>query len=259
MVTAVPVLHIAGGEPEDPRYGAAVARWEQRTEWPLSILAVLFLVAYAWPVLADGLPQPWQAICRTVDYGSWALFGVDYVVRLSLARERVSYFFRHVLDLFVIALPVLRPLRLLRLALLLKTLNRHFTDTLRGRLVLYTVGAAGMLLFLGALAELEAERHAAGTNIHTFGDALWWAITTVSTVGYGDHYPVTGDGKLVAAGLMLGGVALIGVVTASFASWLVDQVRAVSEEEQAVTKRDFAAIMDRLEVLQRRLEEREPG
>jgi voltage-gated potassium channel len=79
-------------------------------------------------------------------------------------------------------------------------------------------------------------------------------VTTVSTVGYGDHFPVTRDGKLVAAGLMVGGIALIGVVAASFATWLVDHVRAVDQSEQAATRRDIQAIMRRLDELQRRLD-----
>ncbi|MDT4937118.1 MAG: voltage-gated potassium channel [Pseudonocardiales bacterium] len=243
-------------EPEDPRYGPTVERWEERTEWPLAVLALLFLAAYAWPILDDSLGQPWRGVCRTVDYGTWALFGAEYLVRLSITRERLSYFFRHWWDLAIIALPVLRPLRLLRLVLLFKVLNRRFADSLRGRVVIYTAGAAGLLLFVGALAELESERHAHGTNITNFGDSLWWALTTVSTVGYGDHFPVSRDGKFVAAGLMFGGIALIGVVTASFATWLVDRVRQVDHQEQALTKRDLHAIMSRLDDLQRRLDDK---
>jgi voltage-gated potassium channel len=56
---------------------------------------------------------------------------------------------------------------------------------------------------------------------------LWWALTTIATVGYGDRYPVTGQGRLVAAGLMVAGIAVLGVVTASIASWLIEKVREV--------------------------------
>jgi voltage-gated potassium channel len=70
---------------------------------------------------------------------------------------------------------------------------------------------------------LDAERHNADANIRTYGDALWWALSTMTTVGYGDRYPTTVEGRLVAAGLMLCGVALLGVVTAALASWFVDR------------------------------------
>ena len=68
------------------------------------------------------------------------------------------------------------------------------------------------------------------SNIKSFGDAVWWAITT--TVGYGDHYPVTGLGRLVAFGLMVGGVALLGTVSATLASWLIETVAAENEQAE---------------------------
>ena len=93
---------------------------------------------------------------------------------------------------------------------------------LRGRVVVYTVGATVLTVFIAALAVLDAEQ---GTGaIRTFGDALWWAFVTITTVGYGDLYPVTPLGRIVAAGLMVGGIALIGVVTATLASWIVERV-----------------------------------
>jgi voltage-gated potassium channel len=110
------------------------------------------------------------------------------------------------------------------------------------------------LPFCASLAVLDAERHAGGANITTFDDALWWSAVTVSTVGYGDKYPVTTDGRLVALGLMLGGIALIGVVTASFATWLIDRVRATEEEAQAITRHDVAAVLARLDQICARLD-----
>ena len=71
----------------------------------------------------------------------------------------------------------------------------------------------------------NAERQAPGSNIHTLGDSLWWAATTVTTVGYGDRYPVTGTGRVMAVMLMLTGIALVGVVTAAVASYFVNLVR----------------------------------
>lgn len=86
------------------------------------------------------------------------------------------------------------------------------------------------------MAVLDAERANADTNITTFADASWWAISTMTTVGYGDRYPTTGTGRLAAVALMLGGIAVLGVVTATLASWLVEQV-AASEEQQTATLR----------------------
>ncbi|WP_052462619.1 potassium channel family protein [Nigerium massiliense] len=84
---------------------------------------------------------------------------------------------------------------------------------------------AGLLAFVGALAVLDAEREFPGGNITTFGDALWWAFTTMTTVGYGDLYPITTMGRFVAVGLMLGGIAILSTVTAAISSWMVERVR----------------------------------
>ena len=97
-------------------------------------------------------------------------------------------------------------------------------------------------MFVASLAVLDAERGADAATIRTFGDALWWATTTVTTVGYGDLFPVTTEGRWVAAGLMLAGIALIGVVTATVASWLLERVRDIEEESGAATQRDVVAL-----------------
>ncbi len=104
---------------------------------------------------------------------------------------------------------------------------------------------------VAALAALDAERGADGGNINSFGDALWWAMTTVTTVGYGDQFPVTPTGRFVAAGLMLAGIALLGVVTASLASWLIDRVAEVEEESQAATRRDVHELAEEVLALRR--------
>jgi voltage-gated potassium channel len=91
--------------------------------------------------------------------------------------------------------------------------------------------AAAGLLVLAAAAMYDVERRAPSGNIKTFPDELWWAITTVTTVGYGDRYPTTGTGRLVGGALMLVGIALLGVITASIAAWFVDRLRDVQVAE----------------------------
>ncbi|WP_340687090.1 potassium channel family protein [Amycolatopsis coloradensis] len=112
-------------------------------------------------------------------------------------------------------LPLIRQLRLLRLVTVLNVLNRNAGLSLRGRVVVYTVGATALIVF---------------------PDAVWWSITTIITVGYGGRYPVSGTGRLVAVGLMVAGIALLGVVTATLASWLIRRVTEADENAQAVTR-----------------------
>lgn len=226
-------------------------RWEEAADWPLALAAIAFLAAYAWPILDPDLASPWPLACSVVTWATWALFAVDYLARLSLSQDRWRFLRTNLPDLAVIALPLLRPLRLLRLVTLLNVLHRQAGGSLRGRVAVYVAGSTALVLFVSALAVLDAEREAEGANIGTFGDALWWAMTTVTTVGYGDRFPVTGTGRLVAAGLMLAGIALLGVVTASLASWLLDKVREVEEEGQAATRRDVEALTAEVASLRR--------
>ena len=223
-----------------------VRQWLNRTDWLLAGVALLFLVAYAWPILQPSLGRNWKHVCDTVEFAAWIIFLIDYVARVWAAANRRRYFSKHLLDLLIVALPALRPLRLLRLVILFRVLNRKAAASLRGRVPLYVTISALTLVICGALAVLDAERDAAGSNITSFGNALWWAVVTVTTVGYGDHFPVTIEGRFVAAGLMIGGVALIGVVTASFAAWFIDRVRDDEEEIQAATQRDLELMAARL-------------
>jgi voltage-gated potassium channel len=233
--------------------GPRVAAWERASEWPLAALAVAFIAVYSVDVLDLNIDPTAHAALRVTDYLIWAVFLADYVARVYLAVGRARYVRRHLADVAFIALPALRPLRLIRLLLLLRVLHRRASDNLRGRLAYYIGGSLVVLVYAAALAVLDAERDQPGANIHTFGTALWWAVTTVMTVGYGDHVPVTVEGRLVAVGLMIGGVALVGAVSASFASWLIQRLSAIEEDAAAATRRDISALRDQLDRIEARL------
>lgn len=209
----------------------SVQRWEQRAEVPLLLLALAFLVAYAWPVLDPRLDPDVRTMLEVASWTVWAAFVIDFAARLYLAQERRDYALSHWYDVALIVLPMLRPLRLLRLLAFARVLNRSAAGSLVGKVSAYVAGTAVMALGLGALAVLDAEQDASGANITTFGDALWWSATTVTTVGYGDLYPVTTTGRFVAVALMLVGIACIGAITAGVAAWLVAQVEADARAE----------------------------
>jgi voltage-gated potassium channel len=226
-------------------------RWTETTEWPLMAAALAFLAAYAWPILDPALPIGAALACVTVTWGAWAIFAADYVVRVVLAPDRRRYVLHHLHDLAVIALPLLRPLRLLRLVTVIGALNRRAGSSLRGRVLVYVAGGTTLLTAVAGLAMLDAERAAPDANITTIGDALWWAVTTITTVGYGDRYPTTSTGRVVAVGLMLAGIALLGVVTATLASWLVERVREENVSDRAATAAQVEALMADVRALRR--------
>lgn len=198
--------------------------WKRWTDLPLTASAVVFLAAYAWPILDPSLAPPLRAACAAVNWVIWALLVVDYGVRLRLASDRWRFVRRHLFDLAVIALPMLRPLRLLRLLVLVEVLERYLLSSFRRNVAVYAAASTVLVVLCAALAVLDAERGAPGANIATFGDALWWALVTITTVGYGDYYPVTTGGRLVASGLFFAGIGLLGVVISSVTSWFVDKV-----------------------------------
>jgi voltage-gated potassium channel len=227
--------------------------WERAVEWPLTFCAIAYLAAYAVEILHPGPPLRVRLVAETVMTTAWTVFAIDYVIRLTLASHKWNFVKTHVLDALVVCIPLFRPLRLLRLLLVLNLLNRNATVGFRGRVVTYVVGAVGLLTFVGSLAVLEAERHSPHANIVSYQDAAWWALSTMTTVGYGDRYPTTWDGRVIAASLMLGGIALLGVVTAAVASWFVEHVRSESSSRDR-TSPELAAIAAELRAIRERLD-----
>ena len=227
--------------------------WERASEWPLTLAALVFLAVYAWEVIADprGAARAGAELTMNI---VWAVFVIDYLVRLMLAADRGRWFLRHLLDLMIVVLPVLRPLRLLRLIALLGVLQRSAGTALRGRITAYTAGGVSLLVLLSSLAVLDAERGEPGTPITTFGQAVWWSLVTITTIGYGDLAPVTAVGRCAAVLLMIGGVALAGVVTATLASWIVSLVAEENAEQEAATRAQVDALQQQVAALSERVE-----
>jgi voltage-gated potassium channel len=231
--------------------------WTRRTEKPLLVLAVLFLIVLAAPILDPTLPASITVLLAVANVAIWAAFAVDYVVRLVLVDDRRRFIRTHLVDLAAVALPALRPLRLLRLLSVGHMLARRGQASLAGQAARLVAGTAALLTSVGAIAILDVERNADGANITSIEDAFWWACTTITTVGYGDRYPVTLAGRVIAVGLMVVGIALLGVLTASIAAWFVRQVSKADEANLVPVEAQLAALeakVDALTALLRRQE-----
>jgi voltage-gated potassium channel len=172
-----------------------------------------------------------RTFLEAVSWTVWGAFAIDFTIRIWLADRRGSYILHHWYDVLLVVIPLLRPIRLLRLLAFVRILNRTATGSLAGRATTYVIGTAVMAVALGAVAVLDVERGDPDANITTYGDALWWATTTVTTVGYGDRFPVTWEGRMFAVALMLVGISLVGVVTASVAAWLIANVERRPDAE----------------------------
>ena len=217
----------------------AYDEWQRRTDKPMLIVSVLFLVVILVPVVFTGLRVGVRNFLTVVETILWIVFAVDYLVRFLLAPRRWRFFWTHIPELVVIAVPVLRPLRslqvlrLLRLGGLGTVANRLARRSLQGRAVLLVTAVTLILVLTVAGAVLILERGNPHATITSYPQALWWAISTVTTVGYGDTYPVTDGGRAAALLLMLAGIALVGIITAAVAAWFVQSVVRQGESAES--------------------------
>lgn len=222
--------------------------WKRRTAVPLMIASLAYLVAYSWRVIAD-LTGPARGVASLIVVVTWAMFIIDYVVRLLMAPRRAAWFRSNLSALAFALVPVLRLVRLLRFATRIPGLHSTRGDRLRTDIMVYGAGAAVILMYVSSLAVLEFERHAPDATITTFGDAFWWACVTVTTTGFGDYTPVTAGGRVVGVGLMFGGVALAGIITATLASLVVELASRGHDDREPATRAQMRELMARLDVL----------
>ncbi|MFG2828457.1 potassium channel family protein [Streptomyces sp. NPDC048434] len=203
--------------------------WERSAQPYLLAASLLFLTSYAVRVLVPGLSPGWQTWWELVTVVSWSFFVVEYLARLAFSNDRRHFLRTRWLDLIVTVLPLLRPLRIIDMHERMQRRRDHPRLVLEARVMAYTGLTSLLLGFAASLAVYHDERSAPGANIHTFGDAVWWACSTLTTTGYGDATPVTSRGRVVAVALMFVGVALVGAVVGSFSSWLLRRFRQEGE------------------------------
>jgi voltage-gated potassium channel len=220
--------------PAEPR----LERWEERVQWPLAIVALIFLADISVEVLArpHGMAR---AAFFAVDVVAYVLFVADYFIRLALADNRRRWLARHLLELLIIVVPVFRPARLLRLVILLGALQKALGSAIRGKVIGYAVFGTVLLIYVSSLAVFDTERDH-NPQFKTFPDALWWSITTITTVGYGDKVPTTWTGRFIAILLMIGAIGLVASITATLASWIVQRVADEDTASAAATAAHIA-------------------
>ncbi len=208
-------------EVEDPQRAA----WERVTSWPALGASFLFLLAYSVGILYVGQPT-WLTVALTaVLIAVWLFFILDFVVRLLLSHRKARFVRRHPVALLSVILPLARPFLLLTGLARIRAFRGNTPAHLRRRVIVFAAAFIVMFIYVISLAELHVERYAHGSNIKTFGDAVWWACVTMATVGYGDYYPVTPQGRILAVILMMGGIAIVGTASATIVSYLNERTQ----------------------------------
>ncbi|MCX6417468.1 MAG: ion transporter [Actinobacteria bacterium] len=196
----------------------AINWWTKLSPTLLQVLGVIFLAGYAWPIINPNLSPALHSLCNWTLFVIWVFFAFDYFARLSIADDKRLFVRKNLLDLAAVALPFLPLLRAIRALAAVTVLSRRNRGSRSQQVTTSVVTLAFATWFVAGLAVTEAERHVDGSNIQGVGDGWWWAITTMATVGYGDTFPVSTQGRIVGTALMIMGVALLGTITASIAS-----------------------------------------
>lgn len=202
--------------------------WEARTSTTLAVLGTAFLAAYSVLVLLPDLEGPLLLITASVLIVTWVVFAIDMVARVVLSdRGRRGHFLlTHPLDVLALFMPLFRALRVVTLLRHIPLFAGASGAAVRGSVGAHAVVYAAVFVYVIALATLQAERGAEGATITTFGDAVWWSLVTITTVGYGDTYPVTDVGRFLAVLLMGGGLVIVGTTSAIVVSYISERVAA---------------------------------
>lgn len=197
---------------------ARLKRVERITETPMTLLAVFTIPLLLGPYLWDDAPHlGWDLLV-------WGAFATELLVRVVLAPNKRAYLRFHWIDVLLVAVPFFRPLRLLRVVVVALRIGVGVGQALSiERMVIYAATLAMVCACAARIVEPD--------TFPTLTDALWWALVTMSTVGYGDISPATDAGKFVAVPLLIGGITVFGVLTANLASVMVREHAKAQERE----------------------------
>jgi len=230
-----------GNKVSDALYGSArLVKWRKTTDTPLIALALGSIPILLLEFVSERLTDNDRLLIATVNVLVFVAFLGDYLVELSVAQDRKNYVLHEWTSLVIVisqglallpalgvlgAFRIIRALRpiifLTRIVLIGLAEAHELRRILKAKAISIALGIAGMVWISSAVAFTLAEDVGIGRRVDSFGDALWWSAATISTVGYGDVYPVTVTGRVIAVFTMIIGVSTFGVVTATIARFLL--------------------------------------
>lgn len=222
------------------------------------IIAVILVLQ-----LTLNLSYEMEILLTTIDFIIWVIFLIDYIVRFYKSKNKKKFFKRNLIDLISIiplysifrvfkSLRILRIGRLARLSELSKIIrvlaitrrtNKNISEFMKTNNFNYTIGIAMVIVFLGSVIMSYVE------NI-SLGNALWWSMVTVTTVGYGDITPITPLGKIVASILMIMGIGFIGSLTSTLSTYFIKKEeskyseRKIDIEDEKDSKEEIVEVIE---------------
>ena len=211
-----------------------LAAWEERSSRPMFVASVLYLLAFAAPIMSTRIQEPYDGYLNIIQMILWGLFAADYCIRLYLAPRRLYFITHNLMNLAIVLLPAWRIVSFL--AMIHLTTNRQYKRL--SELAVKLFGYTAIFIIMFALAIYSVESSEPGAMIRDLPTAYWWTFTTLATVGYGDVYPITGIGRVIAVVVMLYGVGMVAVATGALASWIIEKIGGREEQEYPATKAD---------------------
>ena len=211
-----------------------LAAWEERSSTPMFVASVLYLLAFAAPIMSTRIQEPYDAYLNIIQMILWGLFAADYCIRLYLAPRRLYFITHNLMNLAIVLLPAWRIVSFL--SMIYMTANRQYKRL--SELAVKLFGYTAIFIIMFALAIYSVESSEPGAMIRDLPTAYWWTFTTLATVGYGDVYPITGIGRVIAVVVMLYGVGMVAVATGALASWIIEKIGGREEQEYPATKAD---------------------
>jgi arylformamidase len=219
-----------------------IERYTRPAELLVSIGLVAALIA---PFIIDFSPSQLNQVDQ-ISWFLWAVLGADYLFRLIIARYKIRFVRSNLLDLAVVVLPLLTPLlpaaqffqamRALRVVVLVFDIGKELRSVFRSKNLPHVIGVVVLVIFVCGAIEYGFEHNAKTATIHSLGDGLWWAITTFTTVGYGDTYPVTTAGRGLAILVMIVGLTFGGVLAAALVSVFIQNDAADRGDSELVER-----------------------
>ena len=211
-----------------------LAAWEERSSRPMFVASVLYLLAFAAPIMSTRIQEPYDGYLNILQLILWGLFAADDCIRLYLSPRRLYFITHNLMNLAIVLLPAWRIVSFL--AMIHLTTNRQYKRL--SELGVKLFGYTAIFIIMFALAIYSVESSEPGAMIRDLPTAYWWTFTTLATVGYGDVYPITGIGRVIAVVVMLYGVGMVAVATGALASWIIEKIGGREEQEYPATKAD---------------------
>ena len=217
----------------------------------LSILALVYLATFSIQAIWYYPQATWFQYMNIFGNLLWVLFVIDLTFRFFVSPDKKHFFQRNVVDTITVIVPQFRAIRALRAFTSGGFISKK-SGLISGGGLTSALLAALIVVWVGSLMVLNAERTAANAEIKTAGDAIWWGFETVTTVGYGDFVPVTWNGRMLAVLVMLVGISVLGVVTASLSAALVKRAHQGPDKVDEVLSElaELKAMVAKLEAAQ---------